>query len=80
MENAMPVAPVERLVGRRMRFLPAFREEIKNWKRVGFENEMMIRMFCCCVGMRMRGEDPATLLERRDEGKEVADVMDRDCE
>lgn len=60
-------APLDPLVGRRLRFLPAFKAEIKQWRRLSNEDESLIRMFCACVAMRMRGEDPATLLERHDE-------------
>ena len=53
---------VEPLVGRRMSFAKAFKAEIMEWRRLSKDDESLLRMFSACVAMRMRGQDPATLL------------------
>jgi len=49
---------------RRMNFLKAFKTEIKHWKRLSQEEDALLRIFCACVAMRMRGEDPEALMPK----------------
>lgn len=51
-------------VVRRINFLKAFRTEIKRWKRLSQQEDALLRIFCACVAMRMRGEDPDTLMPK----------------
>lgn len=48
---------------KRQSHLAAFKAEIREWKRLTAEEEVLIRIFCSCVAMRMRGEDPAEVLK-----------------
>ena len=49
---------------RRMSFVKAFKAEIKCWRRISQEDDALLRTFSACVAMRMRGEDPDTLLPK----------------
>jgi hypothetical protein len=63
MTEVVPESP-QSTSARRMNFLKAFKAEIKHWKRLSQEEESLLIAFCACVAMRMRGEDPETLLPK----------------
>lgn len=41
---------------KRQRFKDAFRAELREWRRLTSDEEALLRIFCACVALRMKGK------------------------
>lgn len=48
----------------REEFATTLKAELKQWRRLSFEQQSLLRAFCVCLAERIDGRDPEMLLPR----------------